>query len=268
MAVFRVEKTKDYTVMANHHLKNQTLSLKAKGLLSLMLSLPDTWDYTLRGLSVICKDGVDGIRTAVKELEEQGYMKRRRIRNEKGQLTTTEYVIYEYPNREEMPIKEGRVMENPVQAPPKQEKPAQVLPDQLNTKESNTQKQNTSSINMDSIDAIRSRFREKLDTGTLQRKLGKRRLEQIIELLSETIFLASHQERFSIGKYEYPADLVLERLTSLDSSHVEYILECMEKQNQPIRNIREYWLTALFRAPVTIDAYYDSEVRCENLDFL
>ncbi|MBC6679546.1 DUF6017 domain-containing protein [Zhenpiania hominis] len=268
MAVFRVEKTKDYTVMANHHLKNQTLSLKAKGLLSLMLSLPDTWDYTLRGLSVICKDGVDGIRTAVKELEEQGYIKRRRIRNEKGQLITIEYMIYEYPNREGMPIKEGREMGNPVQALPKQEKPAQVLPIQLNTKVSNTQKQNTSSINMDSIDAIRSRFCEKLDTCTLQKKLGKRRLDQIIELLSETVFLASHQEYFSIGKYEYPAKLVLERLTSLDCSHLEYILECMEKQNQPIRNIREYWLTALFRAPVTIDAYYDSEVRCENSDFL
>lgn len=68
MAVFRVEKTRDFTVMSNHHLKNRQLSLKAKGLLSLMLSLPEEWDYTLRGLAHICKEGIDAIRVAVLEL--------------------------------------------------------------------------------------------------------------------------------------------------------------------------------------------------------
>ena len=72
MAVFRVEKTKDYTVMANHHLRNIALSLKAKGLLSLMLSLPENWDYTTKGLSCICKDGIDSINATIKELEEHG----------------------------------------------------------------------------------------------------------------------------------------------------------------------------------------------------
>ena len=81
MAVFRIEKTKDYTVMANHHLRNRALSLKAKGLLSLMLSLPDDWDYTTKGLSHICKDGVDSISATVRELERAGYVKRRRLRN-------------------------------------------------------------------------------------------------------------------------------------------------------------------------------------------
>ena len=74
MAVFRVEKTKDYTVMSNHHLKNKGLSLKAKGLLSQMLSLPENWDYTLKGLSIINKESVDAIREAVKELEGEGYV--------------------------------------------------------------------------------------------------------------------------------------------------------------------------------------------------
>ena len=76
MAVFRVEKTRDYTVMANHHLRNTELSLKAKGLLSLMLSLPEEWDYTTKGLSCICKDGVDSICAGVRELEEHGYVVR------------------------------------------------------------------------------------------------------------------------------------------------------------------------------------------------
>ena len=95
MAVFRVEKTRDYTVMSNHHLRNTELSLKAKGLLSLMLSLPENWDYTTKGLACICKDGIDSINSGVKELEANGYVIRRLLRNEKGQLTTTEYTIFE-----------------------------------------------------------------------------------------------------------------------------------------------------------------------------
>ena len=99
MAVFRVERTRDYTVMSNHHLKNRSLSLKAKGLLSVMLSLPDEWDYTLRGLAAISREGVDAIREAIRELEEAGYIVRSRGRNEKGQLSGTEYVIYEHPQQ-------------------------------------------------------------------------------------------------------------------------------------------------------------------------
>ena len=86
MAVFRIEKTRDYTVMANHHLRNTELSLKAKGLLSLMLSLPEEWDYTTKGLARICKDGVDSICAGVRELEDHGYVVRERIRNSNGQL--------------------------------------------------------------------------------------------------------------------------------------------------------------------------------------
>ena len=82
MAVFRVEKTKDFTIMCNHHLRNTELSLKAKGLLSLMLSLPEDWDYTTKGLAHICKDGVDSITTALKELERHGYLTRQRLRYE------------------------------------------------------------------------------------------------------------------------------------------------------------------------------------------
>jgi len=73
MAVFRIEKTRDYTVMSNHHLKDRTLTLKSKGLLSMMLSLPDEWNYTTRGLAAICREGVDSIGAALKELENHGY---------------------------------------------------------------------------------------------------------------------------------------------------------------------------------------------------
>ena len=111
MAVFRVERTRDYTVMSNHHLKNRSLSLKAKGLLSVMLSLPDEWDYTLRGLAAISKEGVDAIREAIRELEDAGYIVRSRGRNEKGQLSGTEYVIYEHPQQSA----DAPALDNPTQ---------------------------------------------------------------------------------------------------------------------------------------------------------
>ena len=95
MAVFRVEKTRNYTVMSNQHLRDKRLSLKAKGLLSLMLSLPEDWDYTTKGLARICKDGVDSICTTVRELEGTGYIVRKRERRADGTLGSIEYTILE-----------------------------------------------------------------------------------------------------------------------------------------------------------------------------
>ena len=93
MAVFRIEKTRDYTVMSNHHLKDRTLTLKSKGLLSMMLSLPDEWNYTTRGLAAICREGVDSIGAALKELENHGYIRRTQLRDEKGKITDVQYVM-------------------------------------------------------------------------------------------------------------------------------------------------------------------------------
>ena len=119
MAVFRVEKTKDFTIMCNHHLRNRKLSLKAKGLLSLMLSLPEDWDYTTKGLAHICKDGIDAISTALKELEQQGYLTRERIRLTNGRLGDIEYTIHEQPVTPDIPPNS-----------PKRENPRQVNPGQ------------------------------------------------------------------------------------------------------------------------------------------
>ncbi len=166
MAVFRVEKTRDYTVMSNHHLRNTDLSLKAKGLLSLMLSLPENWDYTTKGLACICKDGIDSINSGVKELEVNGYVIRKRLRNEKGQLTTTEYTIFEQPQTLDMtdtppkgenpildnPIldnqaQEKPILENPILGKPKQAEPILGNPHQLSTNILNTNSLNTDLLN-------------------------------------------------------------------------------------------------------------------------
>ena len=142
MAVFRIEKTRDYTVMSNHHLRDKSLSLKAKGLLSLMLSLPEEWDYTTKGLARICKDGVDSICAGVRELEEHGYVIRQRVRNPNGQIGAIEYTILEQPHPPEpgKPERENPVLDNPEQAYPVLEEPEQGNPAQLNTNRSSKEK--------------------------------------------------------------------------------------------------------------------------------
>ena len=130
MAVIRVNKTADYTVMSNTHFKEKEMSLKAKGLLSMMLSLPDTWDYSIAGLVSLSKDGKDSVMNALAELEEFGYLIRTRIVNEKGQFAGYDYNIYENPQTE-----------NPYSEKPKTEKPPQ-----LNTKESIPKELNTQKI--------------------------------------------------------------------------------------------------------------------------
>ena len=97
MAIFHVKKNTDYTIMANYHLRDKSLSLKAKGLLSQMLSLPEKWDYTLQGLAYINREQLDAIRQAVHELERAGYIVRARERDSRGRLREAEYTIYEEP---------------------------------------------------------------------------------------------------------------------------------------------------------------------------
>ena len=135
MAVFRVERNKGYTVMSNHHLRNKELTLKAKGLLSQMLSLPEDWDYTLAGLSQINREKIDAIREAIKELERAGYIVRSRERDEKGRLRGADYVIYEQPHTEptpDLPTLENPTLDNPMQEKPMLEKPTLENPMQLN----------------------------------------------------------------------------------------------------------------------------------------
>lgn len=131
MAVFRVEKNKGYTVMSNHHLRNKALSLKAKGLLSQMLSLPEDWDYTLKGLSLINRESIDAIRTAVWELERAGYIRREQGRDAKGKMADMVYTIYEQPVLDK-PVLENPVLENPTSDNPTSDNPASGNPTQLN----------------------------------------------------------------------------------------------------------------------------------------
>lgn len=285
MAVFRIEKTRDYTVMANHHLRNTKLSLKAKGLLSLMLSLPEDWDYTTKGLAKICKDGVDSICSTVNELEEHGYVIRERIRNAKGQLTDIQYTILEQP-KPPQPGHEKPKQENPVLGNPILEEPEQGNPAQLNTKKSSNQGLKTDLSNMEVSNPIRSNpyedepqaangmgtdtrsareiYREIILENIEYRHLvqnnqiDRERLDELVELIVDTV--CSARKTIRIAGDDHPAEVVKSRFMKLDSSHIEYVLSSMQENTTYVRNIKKYLLAALYNAPSTISSYYTSLV--------
>lgn len=289
MAVCRIEKTRDYTVMANHHLRNKALSLKAKGLLSLMLSLPENWDYTVKGLAYICKDGIDSINGAIKELETTGYMSRQRVRNEKGQLTTVEYTIREYPKdtdsdtapiaappAEGEPAQENPILENPIQAVPIQEEHDQLntylqtkdksKKDLLNIETSNPYQsypygqppnKGYDGIGCNSYEEVKELVYENIEYEHFKQygKIGMReRLDEVADIIIET--LCSTKDTINIAGEDYPARLVKEKMLKITSSHIEYVFDCLDKNTTYVRNIKRYLLATLFNAPSTIDSYY------------
>ena len=286
MAVFRIEKTRDYTVMSNHHLRDKSLSLKAKGLLSLMLSLPEEWDYTTKGLARICKDGVDSICAGVRELEEHGYVIRQRVRNPNGQLGAIEYTILEQPRppEPEKPERENPVLDNPEQASPVLGEPEQENPAQLNTKGSSKQISNTDSSSTEESNPIQSspqtptgvsrtgrdwmRERENYRELILENieydylcrddRLDRDMLNELVELMVDTV--CSRRETIRIAGDDYPAEVVKSRFLKLNSSHIEYVLDRMRENTTYVRNIKKYLLAALYNAPATIDSYYASLV--------
>lgn len=294
MAVFRIDKTRDYTVMSNHHLRNTELSLKAKGLLSLMLSLPENWDYTTKGLAAICKDGIDSISSCIRELEKHGYIIRERMRNEKGQLTTIEYTILEQPKsappEREKPIRENPVLDIPAQAEPIQENTAQLNTNKSNIKELNTDisntypiksyqkepepanaaqptKEKTDRIGYDEVETYRQIIKENIDYDVLSVNLNRdaAMLDEIVDLMTETV--CTQKASLVIAGDTYPAAIVKSKLLKLTSEHIEYVIDCMRENTSDIRNIKKYLLAALFNAPSTIDSYYTTKVHHDMANF-
>lgn len=292
--VFRVVKTKNYTMMSNQHLKDKRLTLKAKGLMSVMLSLPENWDYTLRGLSAISKEGVDAVSEAVKELERSGYVIRNRKRDERGRLSGTEYLIYEdchmnsqpapdapepeKPKREN-PRLENPVQEKPVQENPKQEKPEQENPAQLNTNPQKTKKSKTDisrthqSIypeepetagcqdgidRMDMAEAYRGIIKENIEYDFLVPRYGQERMDETVELMLETVL--SRRPYIRIAGDDFPREVVRSRFLKINSGHLEYVFDCIDKNVTKVNNIKAYLLAALYNAPATMDSYYRAEV--------
>ena len=245
MAVFRVERTRDYTVMCNHHLKDSSLSLKAKGLLSMMLSLPDEWNYSTRGLAAICKEGVDAIGKALKELEQAGYIVRRQLRGADGRICDTEYTIYEQPR------------------PPDTDNPAQLNTKKSNTKQSNTNLSSTHSFFLsaqepdgltDGLDK-RAEIREQIEYDILCQQYDRMQLDELVEIMLEVSM--NRSPTVKIGRdAEYPTGFVQQRFEKITSMHIEKVMDGIRENTTRVWNTKAYLMAALFNSVSTIDNHY------------
>ena len=257
VSVYRVNKTRDFTVMGNTHLRDKNLSLKAVGLLSKMLSFNDGWQFSTRGLAAICKEGPDAILSALKELEKNGYLVRHRGRDSKGRLITTEFDIYESPQaglpHREKPHRENPDVDSPDVENPHRDNPTQINTIQVTNQERNTLSKNYQSINLDGIDRMDERseyeeiIKENLDYDILCQdpKFDKDRFREIMDIMLDAV--CSTAPTIRINGEDMPQQVVKSRFLKLNSSHIEYVLDAMNKNPSDIRNIRAYLLTALYQ---------------------
>lgn len=278
MAVFRVERTKNYTVMSNYHLKDKRLSLKAKGLLSQMLSLPDDWNYTIAGLCAINRESRDAIRSTIAELENIGYVQRHLT-----QFRSTEYVIYEQP---------VSATDGSGAVEPRAEQPSAVLPTAGKQTQSNMKQQNTKQSNTDLPTSLpffppeapqprraekgergnpepmqaqvwaanRERIRNQLAYDVLVRDyhMDAQLLDEMVELITEVVSMPRTSVR--IAGTDYPYQVVRERFLKLNMDHVQYIADCIRQNASQVRNAKQYLLAVLFNAPATMEAHITAQV--------
>lgn len=283
--VFRVFKTEKFSVISNYHLFDKRLTHKATNLLTTMLALSPVWDYTLKGLASLKKDGIDGVRSGIRELEKLGYLTRRQLRNEKGQLVHNEYLVYETPelnpnfakseeNCQELPSLENPITDKKINSPslenPSTENPTQLNTKLLNTKYINQSYQDNNNINinntyrcdeMDSIDKIdrkeiKAELKKQLNYENLisRNEADKKQINSIINILADV--MSSRSQSIRIGGENKPLEEVIQRFKQLTDKHIAYVLECLNKNADKPRNIRAYLLTSLFNAPSTMDCYY------------
>ena len=283
MAVYRVQRTRDYTVMSNYHLKDKGLTLKSKGLLSMILSLPEEWNYTTRGLASICKEGVDAIGSALKELETAGYIVRRQLRGANGRITDTEYIIYEQPQPKKLDMLPSDVVlpdtENPDMVKPDTEKPAELNIEKSNTEKSITYGSSTDSfpfretaaerpperkgrdaMSVTEIENYRELILENIEYDCLKQRypLYLDDLNEIVELLVETV--CARRKTTRISGADFPHEIVRSRFLKLDSSHIEFVMDCLQKNTTQVRNMKQYLLAVLFNAPTTMNNHFTSLV--------
>ena len=275
MAVFRVERTSDYTVMSNYHLRDKRLSLKAKGLLSQMLSLPEDWDYTLAGLCYINRESKDAIRTAIHELEQAGYIHRRQTTDSGGKFAGNVYTIYERPQEPPSgePSSEKPSSGNPTTGKPMPEKPTQRNIEKQNTNQSNTdsipfrgsaaeppEPKRTEPSPAEQMEEYRALIRNNIQYPLLaaQNPEDTDLLDEIVELMTETV--CTRRKTTRVCGSDFPAEVVKSRLLKLDAEHIRFVLKCLRENTSKIKNIKQYLLATLYNAPVTISSYYGALV--------
>ena len=281
MPVFRVDKSRDFTVVANCIFKDRSLSAKAKGILVEMLSLPESWDFTLKGLTTLFTDGIDSIRQGINELESHGYIVRERKRDSRGRLGGMEYVIYETPHKsvENSPVCALPEEDNPTAENPTQESSTEEMP--TTYKELN--KSNTYSISMtkeentdsflpevsenieDCVPVEKSGRKEVTETSTAREEIKKQidydilvqrcqpaQLDELVEIMLEVKMNLSPTTRFSRDEV-YPTVYVQDRYSKLTSEHIEQVLDGIHENTSKVMHTKAYLMKCLFNAPETFE---------------
>ena len=309
MTKYTIKKEKDFVQIPNSILTSPDISLKAKGILALMLSLPDNWKFSIEGIASKCKESKECISNAIKELESAGYIKRTMMHGDDGKITGMEYEIFEEPYAvveaeehndekpcedkpctanpsakkpcteelsEEKPLMDKPSTENPSMDLPMKGKPSEENPWENNTiinkKENNNilfnniqsnpiSSKNKISFNMSEIELTKFTVEENIDYDILIERFPNRKamIDEIVDLMVEV--LCSNREFITIASDTHPIEQVKERFESIDSGHIEYILECLDKTTTDIRNIKQYLLSVIFNAPQTMDNYYTAAVK-------
>lgn len=302
MSKITVEKSKNFTQMSNFHFWEVELSMKATGLLSYMLFLPDTWEFTTEGLCMFFPEGRDCMNATLNELEKFGYLERFQRREKNGKLGKMEYVLYEAPNRkirqvpltdkqielfagmervldpglpeETDPVMENPSTENPLTVKPYTEnpytdnpntaEPFTEKPTQLNTNTLNTKELNTYQSIDRPIEGLVDNIREQIEYDIISQEPGtKDLLDDIVEILVELKSLCATNELVKIGRKNYQAELILHKLSRLRCSHVQYVMDCFMENPTKKSNIKAYLQQALLNATDTMDSYYESRVRSD-----
>lgn len=243
---------------------NPALSLRDRGMMLTLLSLPDNWDFTTAGLRKILPDGKHSIKSSIDSLQEFGYLSKQQSRGEGGVFGENVIEVYETP---QSPFSIFPVSDNPASVKPVAEKQPQLNNKKLTNNESNNKRLNNQSINqkietdgIDEMEAYIDIVKENIDYEYLLKDnpYKKEVIEEILNLIVETVSVKRKTVR--IAGADYPYEVVKGKFLKLEMGHIQYVIECMDKNSSKVRNIKNYLLTALYNAPNTIGNYYRSEV--------
>ena len=295
MPVCRIMKENNYTRVSNHYLRDNSLSFKAKGLLTLMLSLPEDWDYTIAGFAQFTADCRVSIANTIRELEECGYIRRNQTRGENGAFAQNEYWIYEVPQTGEPPCAEnvetaddhiitdensemndiepmadiestannGNVMpmSYPNQPIPPTEIPSAEIMPTGNSTQQIKEIQKTEKQNLIRYDLMRARAADRVEYAVLREEFPKEQLDELIELIVE--MESCQSETMLIAGAVYPRELVAPRMQSLNAECIRYVLDCLREVKPQVKNMKKYLMASLFNAPATMENFMESRVQRE-----
>lgn len=293
MKKYITKKEKGFVQIPNSILSDPNISLKAKTVLAIMLSLPDNWDFSIEGISGKCKESKDCIAKAVNELIEAGYVIRTKTRGADGRITKWEYEVFEEPCKTIEQSNKEPCGELPDTALSHQEIPDEDYPEQdfpeldnpsvetkdtyntiINKKENNNilfsniksnpiQSKHKISFTMSEIELKELEVKDNIEYDILLQKFPTKHamIDEIVNLMVEV--LCSKKETITIASDTHPIEQVKERFKSVDSGHIEYILECLDNNTTKIFNIKKYLMSVIFNAPQTMDNYYSSAVKCK-----